>query len=90
MWKCLMLMFNVVCLFCLVESPLLKFSFTFIDVMVYNILFLGMPQIVGFSLIGLGFGIWWQWRSDLYFAERDAIYRHYIELHPEDFKPKGK
>ncbi|XP_061730145.1 NADH dehydrogenase [ubiquinone] 1 subunit C2 [Cydia pomonella] len=26
-----------------------------------------------------------QKRRDAYFAERDAVYRHYIELHPEDF-----
>ncbi|XP_073949481.1 NADH dehydrogenase (ubiquinone) B14.5 B subunit [Choristoneura fumiferana] len=26
-----------------------------------------------------------QERRDAYFAERDAVYRHYIELHPEDF-----
>lgn len=24
-----------------------------------------------------------------YYAERDAVYRHYIELHPEDFPPPG-
>lgn len=25
-----------------------------------------------------------------YFAERDAIYRHYIQLHPDDFVTPGK
>lgn len=24
-----------------------------------------------------------------YYAERDAVYRHYVELHPEDFPPPG-
>lgn len=24
-----------------------------------------------------------------YFAERDAVFRHYIQLHPEDFPPPG-
>lgn len=23
-------------------------------------------------------------------AERDAVYRHYIQLHPDDFPPPGK
>ncbi|XP_059049634.1 NADH dehydrogenase [ubiquinone] 1 subunit C2 [Achroia grisella] len=26
-----------------------------------------------------------QKKRDEYYAERDAVYRHYIELHPEDF-----
>lgn len=25
-----------------------------------------------------------------YWAERDAVLRHYIQLHPEDFPPPGK
>lgn len=25
-----------------------------------------------------------------YYAERDAVYRHYISLHPEDFPMPGK
>jgi len=29
------------------------------------------------------------WRDD-YLAERDAVLRHYIELHPEDFPDPGK
>lgn len=28
------------------------------------------------------------WRND-YLAERDAVLRHYIELHPEDFLATG-
>lgn len=25
-----------------------------------------------------------------YWAERDAVLRHYVQLHPEDFPPPGK
>lgn len=28
-------------------------------------------------------------RRDRYLADRDAIFRHYVELHPEDFPPPG-
>lgn len=28
------------------------------------------------------------WRED-YLAERDAVFRHYIQLHPEDFPLPG-
>lgn len=29
------------------------------------------------------------WRRD-YYAEKDAVLRHYVALHPEDFPPYGK
>lgn len=29
------------------------------------------------------------WRYN-YWAERDAVFRHYITLHPEDFPPPGR
>lgn len=29
-------------------------------------------------------------RIDAYTAQRDAIYRHYVQLHPEDFTPPRK
>lgn len=29
-----------------------------------------------------------KWRSD-FFAEKDAVLRHYVELHPELFPTKG-
>lgn len=32
--------------------------------------------------------LWMQHRKN-YFAERDALMRHYIQLHPEDFPPPG-
>lgn len=31
-----------------------------------------------------------QKKRNEYFAEKDAIYRHYVELHPEDFQEPGK
>lgn len=31
-----------------------------------------------------------QKQRDSYLAEKDAVYRHYIELHPEDFPVPGK
>ncbi|XP_026754877.1 NADH dehydrogenase [ubiquinone] 1 subunit C2 [Galleria mellonella] len=32
-----------------------------------------------------------QKKRDEYFAEKDAVYRHYVELHPEDFpEPERK
>lgn len=30
-----------------------------------------------------------QKQRDSYYAEKDAVYRHYIELHPEDFPIPG-
>lgn len=30
-----------------------------------------------------------QYRKN-YWAERDAVMRHYVQLHPEDFPPPGK
>nr|CAD7576664.1 unnamed protein product [Timema californicum] len=38
------------------------------------------------SLLGVG-SYWADKRRDAYYAERDAILMHYIELHPEDFPP---
>lgn len=29
------------------------------------------------------------WRRN-YWADRDAVLRHYVQLHPEDFPPPGK
>lgn len=40
---------------------------------------------------GLGFTFghfFYQYRMN-YFAERDAVFRHYVQLHPEDFPPPG-
>lgn len=31
-----------------------------------------------------------QTKRDDYLAEKDAVYRHYVELHPEDFPVSGK
>lgn len=28
-------------------------------------------------------------KRDAYFAEKDAVYKHYIELHPEEFEEQG-
>uniref|UniRef100_A0A1B6MH80 NADH dehydrogenase [ubiquinone] 1 subunit C2 n=1 Tax=Graphocephala atropunctata TaxID=36148 RepID=A0A1B6MH80_9HEMI len=53
-------------------------------------LFTAFPVIVGCTALGIACGVWWQQRSDRYWAERDAIYRHYIELHPEDFPAKER
>ncbi|XP_046663969.1 NADH dehydrogenase [ubiquinone] 1 subunit C2 [Homalodisca vitripennis] len=53
-------------------------------------LFAGLPVVIGATALGLAGGVWWQDRSERYWAERDAIYRHYIELHPEDFPAKER
>ncbi|XP_072939050.1 NADH dehydrogenase [ubiquinone] 1 subunit C2 [Epargyreus clarus] len=49
------------------------------------------PVFSGIQKHMLGVVVWTlalnyaQQKRDDYFAEKDAVYRHYIELHPEDF-----
>lgn len=38
---------------------------------------------------GFTFGHFFMQYRKNYWAERDAVFRHYIELHPEDFQPPG-
>lgn len=60
---------------------ILNFSFVLLisGIHMYPIFFVG-----GYTL-GHFF---YQYRMN-YFAERDAVFRHYVELHPEDFPPPG-
>lgn len=50
----------------------------------------GFPRHIAFSVASyFCFRFYVQYNED-YNAERDAVYRHYIQLHPEDFPPPGK
>lgn len=52
-------------------------------------MFVGVQKHVLFTGIGALFGRTADsWRNE-YLAERDAVLRHYIELHPEDFPTPG-
>lgn len=46
-----------------------------------HLLYTGIAALFGKSVDG--------WRNT-YLAERDAVLRHYIELHPEDFPMPGR
>lgn len=51
---------------------------------------LGMQVHALATLAGAGIGRTLDnWRND-YLAEKDAVLRHYIELHPDDFPAPGK
>ncbi|XP_059619645.1 NADH dehydrogenase [ubiquinone] 1 subunit C2 [Phlebotomus argentipes] len=45
----------------------------------------GLQRHIGFSLIGATACFFVDRYRDKYMSERDAVLRHYIELHPEDF-----
>lgn len=40
-------------------------------------------------VVGYGIGQAFLTHRQNYWAERDAVFRHYIQLHPEDFVPPG-
>ena len=53
-------------------------------------LFQGIQKHIIYSMIGGGLGKTIDgWRND-HLAERDAVLRHYVETHPEDFPDPGK
>lgn len=58
-----------------------------IDQWVFYILGLHLyPIAIGLGAYGCQ--LWMNYREN-YYAERDAIMRHYIQLHPDDFQPPG-
>ncbi|KAI5635641.1 NADH-ubiquinone oxidoreductase subunit b14.5b (NDUFC2) domain-containing protein [Phthorimaea operculella] len=53
--------------------------------------FSGIQKHVLLTALWVPFLQYAQNKRDAYYAERDAVFRHYIELHPEDFpEPKRK
>ncbi|CAG9820139.1 unnamed protein product [Phaedon cochleariae] len=82
------------------EQPLLSKFFApvcwgtigFISVVVANYatkrpIFSGIQKHIGLSAALAGIGTYVDGYRNQYLADRDAIYRHYIQLHPEDFPP---
>lgn len=47
-------------------------------------------MIVAYTAIGGGIGYYLDGMREKHLARRDAVLRHYVELHPEDFPPIGK
>uniref|UniRef100_A0A0A9WHA6 NADH dehydrogenase [ubiquinone] 1 subunit C2 n=1 Tax=Lygus hesperus TaxID=30085 RepID=A0A0A9WHA6_LYGHE len=47
----------------------------------------GIQLHILFGVGGASIAQFFQMRRDRYNMDRDAVYRHYIELHPEDFPP---
>ncbi|XP_023170496.1 NADH dehydrogenase [ubiquinone] 1 subunit C2 [Drosophila hydei] len=47
--------------------------------------FSGVQNHVLFTLIGGGAGYFLDNKRNEYLAKRDAVLRHYVELHPDDF-----
>ncbi|GLH08560.1 NADH dehydrogenase [ubiquinone] 1 subunit C2 [Gryllus bimaculatus] len=45
----------------------------------------GIQKHIGFAALGIVGGHFVEKQRAIYFAERDAVFRHYVELHPEDF-----
>ncbi|CAD6998200.1 NADH dehydrogenase [ubiquinone] 1 subunit C2 [Ceratitis capitata] len=52
--------------------------------------FSGIQNHAIFTLIGGGLGVFFDQKREEYLAKRDAVLRHYIELHPEDFPVKER
>ncbi|XP_013098564.1 NADH dehydrogenase [ubiquinone] 1 subunit C2 [Stomoxys calcitrans] len=50
-------------------------------------IFSGIQNHVGFALLGLLGGTYLDKKRNEELATRDAILRHYVQLHPEDFPP---
>lgn len=42
------------------------------------------------TIIGASVGQYLDNRKSIYYAEKDAVLRRYIELHPDDFPEPGK
>ncbi|KAI9586330.1 NADH dehydrogenase [ubiquinone] 1 subunit C2 [Glossina fuscipes] len=49
--------------------------------------FSGIQKHIAFAIAGGVFGIYIDKKRDEYLATRDAILRHYVQLHPDDFPP---
>ncbi|KAK9870335.1 hypothetical protein WA026_006420 [Henosepilachna vigintioctopunctata] len=47
----------------------------------------GMQRTIGITVFGALLGNYAHERRELYYAERDAVLRHYVQLHPDDFPP---
>ncbi|EDW65082.1 NADH dehydrogenase [ubiquinone] 1 subunit C2 [Drosophila virilis] len=47
--------------------------------------FSGIQNHIAFTAIGAGLGAFIDKQRDAYLAKRDAVLRHYVELHPDDF-----
>ncbi|KAH8378034.1 hypothetical protein KR093_008532 [Drosophila rubida] len=47
--------------------------------------FAGIQKHIAFALIGGAAGTFFDGKRNEYAAKRDAVLRHYIELHPDDF-----
>jgi len=52
--------------------------------------FAGIQKHIAFGALGVGAGYYFDQKRNDYLAKRDAVLRHYIELHPDDFPVKGK
>ncbi|CAG9809875.1 unnamed protein product [Chironomus riparius] len=50
----------------------------------------GIQRHVAVGTAGVFFGCWVNKKRDEHYAERDAVLRHYVELHPEDFPDPDK
>ncbi|XP_022218993.2 NADH dehydrogenase [ubiquinone] 1 subunit C2 [Drosophila obscura] len=50
----------------------------------------GIQKHIAFAAIGGGAGYYFDQKRNEYLAKRDAVLRHYIELHPEDFPVKDR
>jgi membrane protein YqaA with SNARE-associated domain len=51
---------------------------------------LGIHVTIAATLLGGAIGYFIHSKNEEYYADRDAVLRHYVKLHPEDFVPKGK
>lgn len=50
----------------------------------------GIQKHIIAAVAGAGVGkVMDDYRNE-YYADRDAVLRHYVQLHPEDFPPYGK
>lgn len=52
--------------------------------------FSGIQNHFILSTLGGGLGLYFDQRRNEYLAKRDAVLRHYIELHPDDFPVKER
>ncbi|EDV30611.1 uncharacterized protein Dana_GF20581 [Drosophila ananassae] len=52
--------------------------------------FSGVQKHIAFGAIGVAAGVYFDKKRDEYLAKRDAVLRHYIELHPDDFPVKDR
>ncbi|ALC38573.1 CG12400 [Drosophila busckii] len=52
--------------------------------------FSGIQKHIAFAGIGFGAGVFIDQKRNEYLAKRDAVLRHYVELHPDDFPVKDR